>query len=94
MRRGRPAPVSPTLPVSRGGFLAIMVILLLMYWVMAHYLERVDLTASLNGWWQARLPGAPPLPVPFVTLVEFFHPRVLRNFIPVIAGWVLAYLAG
>ncbi|MCA9872342.1 MAG: SPFH domain-containing protein [Anaerolineales bacterium] len=93
MRRGRPAPVSPTLPVSRGGFLAIMVILLLMYWVMAHYLERVDLTASLNGWWQARLPGAPPLPVPFVTLVEFFHPRVLRNFIPVIAGWVLAYLA-
>ncbi len=95
MRRGRTAPTSTStaLPISRGAFLAIAVIFVLVYWVAAHYLERIDLTQSLNSWWLSRAPGAPPLPSPIVTMVEFFHPRVLRHFIPVITGWVLAYLA-
>ncbi len=92
-RRTRPAPTSTTLPVSRGAFLAIMVVSVILYWVFAHALERLDLTVSLNNRWQTLLPGMPPLPPPIVMLVEFFHPRVLRHFIPVIVGWVLAYLA-
>jgi len=93
MRRVRPAPTSTSLPVSRAAFLAIMVIFMLLFWVVAHYLERLDLTAVVNARWQGILPGAPPLPAPIVTMFEFFHPRVLRHFIPVIVGWVLAYLA-
>lgn len=93
MRRVRPAPTSTSLPVSRGAFLIIMVIFVLLYWVVAHYLERLDLTAAVNARWQILVPGMPPLPVAIVTMVEFFHPRVLRHFIPVITGWVLAYLA-
>jgi regulator of protease activity HflC (stomatin/prohibitin superfamily) len=93
IRRTRPAPVSPMLPISRSFYLLAMILLWLMYWGLVHYLERVDLTVSLNAWWQARLPGMPPLPDIVVFGVELLHPRVLRHFIPVITGWVLAYLA-
>ena len=91
-RQMAPAPYN-SLPVSRAAFLAILVVAMLLYWVAAHYLERLDLTVSLNTRWQTWLPGLPPLPMPFVVLAEFFHPRVLRHFIPVFTGWVLAYLA-
>lgn len=93
IRRSRPAPTSATLPLSRGAFLAFLLVAILVYWVTAHYLERLDLSADLNTRWQALAPGAPLLPQPLVTMVEFFHPRVLRHFIPVAVGWLLAYLA-
>lgn len=79
-------------PVKRGLFLLILLMLALMYWVFAHFIENIDLTASLNASLQARMPGAAPLPNWSVTMVEFFHPSVLRHFIPVVVGWGLAYL--
>ncbi len=93
IRRTRPAPVSPTLPISRSLYLLVVLVLLLLYWLLIHYLERLDLTIALNNWWQARLPGMPPLPGIVIFGAEMLHPRVLRHLVPVITGWVLAYLA-
>lgn len=81
------------LPVKRTLFIAILVVMGLMYWAFAHFMERIDMTASLTVMVNGRFPGITTLPPPLVTLVELFSPRVLRHFIPVIAGWVLAYFA-
>ncbi|MCA9932969.1 MAG: SPFH domain-containing protein [Ardenticatenaceae bacterium] len=62
---------------------------LIAYWAFAHYLERPDLTLTVQQFWQNKLPFLP-LPSVFVTVAELLHPRVLRHFIPVVAGWVLA----
>lgn len=95
MRRRSTPPPSPSvmLPISRGAYLLILFVALILYWVLIHYLERLDLTASLNMRWHTFLPGAPDLPPALINLAEFFDWRVLRHFIPVITGWVLAYLA-
>ncbi|HEX6384092.1 MAG TPA: SPFH domain-containing protein [Anaerolineae bacterium] len=72
-------------------FWLVLVFLILIYWLLVRYLERIDLAVPLASWWQARLPF--PLPPAIVFLAELFHPRVLRHFIPVIVGWWLAYEA-
>jgi regulator of protease activity HflC (stomatin/prohibitin superfamily) len=81
------------LPISRGVFLLALFFILGVYWGFAFYLERIDLTVALNSWLQSWVPNLPDLPQPLVALAGFFHPRVLRHFIPVVTGWVLAYLA-
>jgi hypothetical protein len=93
MRQTRPASDVNSLPLSRGVFIVGLFCLLLIYWFFALYLERVDLTVTLNRWAQTLLPGLPPLPQSMVTFAGLFHPRVLRHFIPVVTGWMLAYLA-
>lgn len=80
-------------PIKRGTFILIVLLLVLVYWTFAHFMEHIDLTASLNASWHGRFPGAPDLPSWTVTIAELFHPRVLRHFIPMFAGWVVAYLA-
>jgi len=80
-------------PIKRGFFLLVLLVLMLAYWGFAHFIEHIDMTATLNASWHARFPGAPPLPAWVVTCVEFFHPRVLRHFVPVVVGWLIAYLA-
>ena len=80
-------------PIKRGLFLLIVLVLVLMYWTFAHFIEHIDMTATLNASLQARLPGAQDLPHWLVTIIELFHPRVLRHFVPLAAGWAIAYTA-
>jgi regulator of protease activity HflC (stomatin/prohibitin superfamily) len=80
-------------PVKRMLFIAILVVMVLMYWAFAHFMERIDMTASLTAMVNGRFPAITTLPAPFVTMVELFSPRVLRHFIPVAVGWTLAYFA-
>ena len=94
MTRPEQRGVAPdALPVSRGVFLLALFFILGVYWGFAFYLERVDLTVALNSRLQGWIPNLPDLPQPLVALIGFFHPRVLRHFIPVVTGWTLAYLA-
>lgn len=76
-----------SLPDDSGWFLLVVLFLLLLYWLLAHALERVDLSAWLASWLPVTLPQA------VVSVIELFHPRVLRHFIPVLVGWWLAYTA-
>lgn len=67
------------------------------YWWFVSSLERIDANLFLAGIFLPDLPPSQAATVtfsPWVTwLVEMFHPRVLRHFIPVIAGWWLAVQA-
>lgn len=65
-----------------------LILLFLLYWLFAWYLERIDLGPGLNQWWQTIAPV--PLPGFVVFFVEMIHPRVLRHLIPAILGWLLA----
>ncbi len=67
-------------------FTVMLAALLLLYWVFAWFLERIDLTAVVNQYW---LPGMN-VPQVFVFLVEMVQPRVLRHLVPAIVGWLLA----
>jgi hypothetical protein len=82
-------------PVKRSWYLLIIIVIGLLYWGFAHYIEHIDLTESMNGFWHGRFPNAFELPPPFITFLELLHPNVLRHFIPPIIGWILArYAAG
>ena len=83
--------VSP--PIKRGTFLLIVCGILLLYWLFVHFIEHIDMTVTLNAGWHGRFPAMPDLPNWLVNAIEFFHPRVLRHFIPLVVGWVFAYLA-
>jgi regulator of protease activity HflC (stomatin/prohibitin superfamily) len=80
-------------PVKRWVFLLVVTIMVLMYWTYAHFIENIDMTTSLNAVWYGRFPGGSNLPPVIITFVELFHWRVLRHFIPVITGWIIAYWA-
>jgi regulator of protease activity HflC (stomatin/prohibitin superfamily) len=71
-----------------------LVVLLVLYWLFARSLERVDGTAILVGWFlpDVALNQATPLTLPLLYRfpVEMLHPRVLRHLIPVAIGWWLA----
>lgn len=74
-----------------------LVALFLAYWLFVSTLERIDGNMVLAG---LLMPNLPPseaanasFPVWATWLVEMFHPRVLRHFIPIIAGWWLAVQA-
>jgi regulator of protease activity HflC (stomatin/prohibitin superfamily) len=80
-------------PIKRGLYLLIIVIFVLMYWVFAHFIENIDLSASVNGIWHGRFPNAFDLPNGFIIIMELLHPRVWRHLIPLAVGWWLARLA-
>jgi hypothetical protein len=69
-------------------FSVMLMALLLLYWLFARHLERIDLSPVLEPWWHNNVPLIPLGPVTFV--VEMLHPRVLRHLLPVVAGWLLA----
>jgi regulator of protease activity HflC (stomatin/prohibitin superfamily) len=73
-------------------FVPMLIVLLLLYWLFARYLERIDLSPTINQWWQMNV-GLPTLPRILISLFELFHPRVLRHLIAVLAGWLLAQAA-
>ncbi len=72
----------------------LLVALLIGYWFFARGMERIDgnvvvarfFLPDLTSSQAAAVPMSPWLTTPF----EFFHPLVLRHFIPVFAGWWLA----
>ena len=73
-----------------------MLALLAGYWIFAWQLERIDLSDTPPAFWQRVVSIFPlfDLATGFVTLAaEFLHPRVLRHFIPVLAGLALAFVA-
>ncbi len=74
---------------QHGWFKTMLIILTLLYWIFARYLERIDLTPSLTQWWDATVPIMS-LPGFVVTIVEMLHPRVLRHLVAVYVGWSLA----
>ena len=67
------------------------------YWFFASNLERIDANQVLARIFVPNLPSSQAATIPFsplaTWLVELFHPRVLRHFIPVFAGWWLAVQA-
>ena len=79
----RPRVTPPPQQSQNSWFLPSMLFLLFLYWLFARSLERIDL-AQAGGTWTA-FPGA------ILPIVELFHWRVLRHFLPVIAGVYLAH---
>lgn len=75
----------------------VLVLLLIGYWFFVRALERVDSSLVLASIFLPDLPTGQAATVPFSpwlrALVEFFHPRVLRHFIPIVVGWYLAVQA-
>ncbi len=63
-----------------------LVVLALSYWLFVWLMERIDLAT-----YQPPFVLPLPLPQPIVSLSTLFLPRVLRHFIPVILGWLIAY---
>jgi len=75
----------------------VLLVLFLGYWLLVSSMERINANAILAGYF---MPGLTPLQAELVTfnplltwVVKLFHPRVLRHFIPLLAGWWLAVQA-
>jgi regulator of protease activity HflC (stomatin/prohibitin superfamily) len=71
---------------------AMLLILLLGYWLFAWQLEQISYSQGVPGW--SRLVTIYPLfdvlTTPVTLAAELLSPRVLRHFLPVIAGYLLA----
>lgn len=100
----QPRPPSRRLPVRlKAPWPAInwpwfaLLVLFIGYWFFASNLERIDANQVLARIFVPNLPPSQAALVPFsplaTWLVEMFHPRVLRHFIPVFVGWWLAVQA-
>lgn len=68
---------------------AALVGVLVVYWLFAWSLERLDMTAWMGGYWQPVM-GDTAVPSFLVFIVELFHWRVLRHLVLPIIGWFLA----
>lgn len=66
----------------------IVFMFILGYWGFARFFEQIDLSNTIPFWFQGEA-----LPALFHFARELFHWRVLRHFVPVVAGWWLAYQA-
>jgi len=73
-----------------------MLIFFLGYWLYIWQFERVNYSSTPPEWWIAILNRYPLFEIIsrfFLSVVELFSPRVLRHFIPLIAGLWLARVA-
>ena len=75
---------APRIPTKRTIYSWFLLIIAFFYWFFAWKMERIDLA-------QYQLPYPLPLPQFLINIMTFFLPRVLRHFIPVLLGWLLAY---
>jgi SPFH domain / Band 7 family len=66
--------------------LLFLVVIFVIYWIFAWHMERILL---LPG--DLPLPILQNLPVWLVNFAAILMPRVLRHFIPLVLGWLLAY---
>jgi len=73
-------------PAWRTIYLMFLLLLAISYWLFVWLMERIDLATY-------QPPISLPTPVPqfLINLSTLFLPRVLRHFIPVILGWLIAY---
>lgn len=74
------------LPSKRTLYLLFLLLLFIIYWVFVWQMERIDLEPS-----DLPLPILQNLPAWLVDFTGIFMPRVLRHFIPLVLGWLLAY---
>lgn len=85
-------------PTRPNRFLVMIFLLLLFfgYWVIAWLLERIDYSVVLPGIWGRFIVSYPlfaPIRPLFEFIAEMFSWRVVRHLFPLIAGWLLAYIA-
>lgn len=71
--------------------LFVIILILLSFWLLAHYMEQVRLDPFFQRWFDITISDV--LPSPFLFFMELFHWRVLRHLIPVATGGYLAYRA-
>jgi regulator of protease activity HflC (stomatin/prohibitin superfamily) len=85
-------PVEPAREVQgRSVLMVLILVMLLGFWLTAYSLERVSLDPFFVRWLGGPITGL--LPRPMIVMMEMFHWRVLRHFLPVTAGIYLAYRA-
>lgn len=77
-------------PLVNAWYPYLLLAMLAMFWVYAHYIERVDV-AQVTAWLNAQQLGALAA-LPYVPqLLGFFHWKVLRHIVAVLAGVYFAY---
>ncbi len=72
---------------------ALFFLLILCYWVFARYVERIDMSGQLPNQWLSLVVAFPlfdTLSPILIWVREFFALKVLRHFIPIVAGIYLA----
>lgn len=72
--------------------LPLMIAFLILYWYIIWVMESIS-PQAFNQYLVTNLGVRQELPLPFVTILSFVHPRVLRHFIPLAVGWYLAVQA-
>lgn len=77
---------SRRMPSKRTLYMLFLLFLFVLYWIFVWQMERIDLDAA-----DLRLPIFQLLPPWLVDFAGIFLPRVLRHFIPLVLGWLLAY---
>lgn len=84
-------PASPTavFPRRNGLYVPFLILLFILVWSFAWYMERPDLQLQVNRWWQIIFVDSN-APSGLVLLWELVQPRVLRHLLPVFVGWWLA----
>ncbi len=87
----KPPPDMPT----RGSKLYIwfLIALLLSYWLLAYYVERVDMTAPVTESWNQFFPRLGDPPLILIALRGMVSLKVIRHLVPVIVGGFFAYEA-
>ena len=76
--------------------LIVMLILVLGYWLYIWQFERINYSQAPPAWWNAVLVRYPLFEIIsrlFLSIVELLSPRVLRHFIPLVAGAWMARIA-
>ena len=74
------------LPSKRTLYLLFLIFLFVIYWIFVWQMERIELEPA-----DLPLPLLQNLPTWLIDFAGIFMPRVLRHFIPLVLGWLLAY---
>lgn len=82
---------TPRFTTQSSWLILLLIMFILGYWIFARYLERIDVPTTTPDWWRLILQRD--MPPSFTLVLEFFHWRVLRHFIPLLVGVWLAYQA-
>jgi hypothetical protein len=75
---------TPRIPTKRTLYSLFLLMITGFYWVFVWKMERINLA-------DYKLPFPLPMTQLFIVIMTFFLPRVLRHFIPVLLGLLLAY---
>jgi regulator of protease activity HflC (stomatin/prohibitin superfamily) len=84
--QSNPQQRSRRLPSKRTLYLLFLVLLFVAYWIFVWQMERIVLQPE-----DLPLPLLRSLPAWGVNFATIFLPHVLRHFVPIILGWLLAY---